>query len=83
MAKKTPAPVKTPSNQSKQLLDAIVTVRQLQEFIREHGTLEKALDAAVRVNALIKMTGGFDQLKEALEVVGKEPPKGGEPTAAD
>jgi hypothetical protein len=72
MAKKTPAPKTPTTGSSRQLIDAIATVRQLQEFIKEHGTLEKALAAAVRVHGLIEMTGGFDQLRQALEIVGKE-----------
>jgi pectate lyase len=72
MAKKTPTPKKTTTGGSKQLIDAIATVKQLQDFISEHGTLEKALAAAVRVHGLIKMSGGFDELKQALEIVGKE-----------
>lgn len=80
MAKKLPVAAKTTSGNSKQLLEAIVTVRQLQEFIREHGTLEKALAAATRVNGLIKLTGSFEQLKEALEIVGTEDAA---PTASD
>ena len=72
MAKKTPAPKKPTTGNSMQLIDAIATVKQLQDFIQEHGTLEKALAAAARVHGLIEMTGGFDQLKQALEIVGKE-----------
>jgi hypothetical protein len=72
MAKNTPAAKKTTAGGSKQLIDAIATVKQLQDFVKEHGTVEKALAAAVRVHGLIEMTGGFDQLKQALEIVGKE-----------
>jgi hypothetical protein len=72
MAKKTPAPKKPTADSSKQLIEAVATVIQLQGFIKEHGALEKALAAAVRVHGLIEMTGGFDQLKQALEIVGKE-----------
>jgi hypothetical protein len=72
MAKKTPAPKTTTTGSSKQLLDAIATVKKLQDFIKEHGTPEKALAAAVRVHCLIEMTGGFDHLKQALEIVGQE-----------
>jgi hypothetical protein len=71
MAKKTSAPKKTTSG-SKQLIEAIAAVKQLQDFVKEHGTVEKALAAAVRVHGLIEMTGGFDQLKQALEIVGQE-----------
>ena len=73
MAKKTPAAKKPTTASCKQLIDAIATVKQLQDFVKEHGTLEKALAAAVRVHGLIEMTGGFDQLKQALEIVGQEP----------
>jgi hypothetical protein len=73
MAKKAPALKKPATGSSKQLIDAIATVKQLQDFVKEHGTVEKALAAAVRVQGLIEMTGGFDPLKEALEIVGKEP----------
>ena len=72
MAKKTPVPTKPTTGNSKQLIEAIATVKQLQDFVREHGTTEKALAAAVRVHGLIEMTGGFDQLKEALDIVGQE-----------
>lgn len=72
MAKKSPAPKQPAASGCKQLIDAIATVKQLQDFIHEHGTPEKALAAAVRVHGLIEMTGGFAQLQEALEIVGKE-----------
>jgi hypothetical protein len=71
MAKKTP-PKKPTADGSRQLIDAIAAVKQLQDFVAEHGTLEKALAAAARVRGLIEMTGGFDQLKQALEIVGQE-----------
>jgi hypothetical protein len=73
MAKKTPAPKKTTTESAKNLIDAIATVKQLQDFIRQHGTVEDALAAAVRVHALIQLTGGFEQLKQALEIVGQDP----------
>jgi hypothetical protein len=73
MAKKVvPAPKKTPET-SKNLIDAIATVKQLQDFVKEHGTVEKALAAAVRVHGLIEMTGSFESLKQALEIVGQGP----------
>jgi hypothetical protein len=72
MAKKAPAPKKLATGNSQQLIDAIATVKQLQDFVKEHGTLEAALGATVRVHGLVELTGGFDQLKEALEIVGKE-----------
>ena len=71
MAKKTPAS-KPASDSSKQLMDAIATVKQIQDFIKEHGTLETALAAVVRVQGLSEMTGGFEPLKQALDIVGKE-----------
>jgi hypothetical protein len=72
MAKKIPA-AKPASDNCKQLMDAIATVKQIQEFIKEHGTLEAAGAAVARVQGLIEMTGGFDALTQALEIVGKEP----------
>ena len=73
MAKKTAAPKKPTTGSSTQLIDAIATVKQLQDFVKEHGSLEKALATAVQVHGLIEMTGGFDQLKQAMEIVGQEP----------
>jgi hypothetical protein len=73
MTKKAPTPKKPTSDSSKCLIDAIATVKQLQDFVQEHGSAEKALAAATRVHGLIKMTGGFDQLKQALEIVGQGP----------
>ena len=72
MAKKPPAPKKQTPGSSQQLIDAIATVKQLQDFIKEHGTLENTLAAVVRVHGLIELTGGFEQLKQALEVVGQQ-----------
>jgi hypothetical protein len=76
MAKKS-APHKPTADSSKQFIDAIAAVKQLQDFVKEHGSLEKALAAAVRVHGLIEMTGGFERLKQALEIIGQEcgPPK--------
>jgi hypothetical protein len=71
MARKTTTSKKPTTDSSKTLIDAIATVKQLQDFVKEHGTAEKALAAAVRVHGLIEMTGGFDQLKQALEIVGQ------------
>jgi hypothetical protein len=71
MTKKTP-PKKQTADSSTQLIDAIAIVKQLQEFVKEHGTLENALAAAVRVHGLIEMTGGFNHLKQALEIVGQQ-----------
>jgi hypothetical protein len=73
MAKKALAAKKPAAAGCTQLIEAIATVKQLQDFVKEHGTLEKALATAVRVHGLIEMTGGFPQLKEALEIVGQEP----------
>jgi hypothetical protein len=73
MAKKAPAPKAPAGDSSQQLVHAIVTVRNLQDFIQAHGGLDKALAAVTRVHDLITMTGGIDQLKQALEIVGQEP----------
>ena len=72
MAKKAPALKQQTTGSSQQLIDAIATVKQLQDFIKEHGALDQALAAATRVHGLIEMTGGFQQLKQALEIVGSE-----------
>ncbi len=72
MAKKAPAPKKQESDSGKQLVDAIVTVKRLQDFIRAHGGLQRALDEVLQVHELIKLTGGVEQLRQALEIVGKE-----------
>jgi hypothetical protein len=73
MAKKAAAPIKPQvDDTSKQLVDAIITVKNLQEFIREHGEVQKALDAVGRVQKLVQMTGGFEQLQQALTIVGQE-----------
>jgi hypothetical protein len=72
MAKKTAAPKKPATESCQQLIDAIAAVKQLQDFVKEHGTVEKALAAAVRVQGLIEMTGSFAALKQALEIVGQE-----------
>jgi hypothetical protein len=72
MAKKTPAAKSQSDDSSKQLVEAIVTVKNLQEFIREHGDVEKALEAVGRVHKLVDLTGGFAQLREALGIVGQE-----------
>ena len=71
MAKKSPTAKKPTPDSSKCLIAAIATVKQLQDFVQEHGTVEKALAAAARVHGLIEMTGGFDRLKQALEIVGQ------------
>jgi hypothetical protein len=71
MAKRIAAP-KSTANPSLSLIDAISAVKQLQDFIKEHGSWEAALAAVVRVQSLIEVTGGVDALKQALEIVGKE-----------
>jgi hypothetical protein len=76
MAKKAPTAKKPTTESSQCLIDAIATVKQLQDFVQEHGGIERALAAAARVHGLIEMTGGYCQLKHALEIVG-----GQEPTA--
>lgn len=75
MAKKVAAPKKpevaAPADASKQLVDAIVAVKHLQAFISQNGGLDNALAAVTRVDDLVKLTGSFAQLKQALEIVGK------------
>jgi len=73
MAKKVPAVKKPEADSTKNLIDAIVTVKHLQDFVRQHGGVEKAMDAVARVRQMVTLTGGFDQLQQALEIVGKEP----------
>lgn len=73
MAKKTPTPKKPAADSSRNLIDAIATVKQLQDFVKEHGDAAKALAAVARVRGLVEMTGGFDPLKQALEIVGQDP----------
>jgi hypothetical protein len=73
MAKQAVAVIKPQvEDSSKQLVDAIITVKNLQEFIRDHGEVQKALDAVGRVHKLVDMTGGFEQLQQALSIVGQE-----------
>jgi hypothetical protein len=72
MARRVPAPKKTEADSSQQLIGAIVTVRHLQDFIKHHGTLEQAQEAVARVLKLVELTGSFEQLKQALDIVGKE-----------
>ena len=71
MPKKTPAPKEPTTGSPQQLFDAIAVVKQLQDFIKEHGTLEDALAAVDRFHGLIDLTGGLNGLKEALTLVGK------------
>ena len=70
-----PAPVDTSKNL---LVKAVVTVRNLQDFIKDRGGLEAALGTVTRVGDLVASTGGFEELKAALEIVGREdtPPNG-------
>jgi hypothetical protein len=76
MAKKVPV-VKKPevaccSDKTQTLVEAIVTVRNLQDFIKDRDGLEGALGTVTRVGDLVAMTGGFAELKAALEIVGRE-----------
>jgi hypothetical protein len=73
MSKKAPSPKKPAADCSKHLIDAIATVKQLQDFVREYGSYDRALATVVRVQGLIEMTHGFEMLKQALEIVTKEP----------
>jgi hypothetical protein len=72
MVKKAPVVKSATPDSTKQLVDAIVTVKNLQSFIADHGSLEKALEAVARVQKMIDLTGGFDQLRQALQIVGRE-----------
>ncbi len=73
MAKK-PAVVKKPTpNCTKQLVEAIVTVKNLQDFIADHGDSAKAIEAVARVQKMVELTGGFESLVAALKIVGGEP----------
>jgi len=78
MAKKTTVAKKpegsSPSTKNQNLVEAIVTVRNLQDFIKERGGLEAALGTVTRVGDLIGLTGGFAELEAALEIVGGENP---------
>ena len=63
MAKKA-AVVKKPEvpssvGQDQNLVEAIVTVRNLQDFIKDRGGLEPALGTVARVGDLVALTGGF------------------------
>jgi hypothetical protein len=70
--KPTPAPKKPAPEANTTLVEAIVTVKHLQDFVKGQGGLEKALSEVAKVSELVEMTGGFGQLKQALEIVGKE-----------
>ncbi len=60
------------SDKTKNLREAIITVRNLEDFIKDRGGLEAALGTIARVGDLVALTGGFAELKEALEIVGRE-----------
>jgi hypothetical protein len=62
----------SPADKTKNLVEAIVTVRNLQDFIKDRNGLEAALGTVTRVGDLVALTGGFAELKAALEIVGRE-----------
>ena len=62
------------SDSTAKLVEAIITVRNLQDFIRDRGGVEPALGTVARVSDLVALTGGFDELKAALEIVGRDTP---------
>lgn len=73
MKKKAPPAAKQPAAEANTtLVEAIVTVKHLQDFVKCQGSLEKALGEVAKVAELVAMTGGFAQLKQALEIVGRE-----------
>ena len=49
--------VPSPSDKTKNLVEAIVTVRNLQDFIKDRGGLEAALGTVTRVGDLVALTG--------------------------
>ena len=65
----------TTAEHTKQLVEAIATVRSLQDFIKEQRGLESALGTVTRVSDLVTMTGSFGDLRAALEIVGREESK--------
>ena len=77
MAKRSAAAKKpegtTSTEHSKKLVEAIVTVRTLQDFIRDRGGLDAAIGTVNRVADLVSLTGSFHDLKSAMEIVGREP----------
>ena len=75
MAKKAVAAPKKPeaSAPNKQLVDAIITVKSLQDFIQQHGGVSQALSAVSGVQKLVELTGSFNALTQALSIVGGEP----------
>jgi len=76
MAKKAAAVkapnVAAPSEKTLVLVEAIVAVRNLDSFIKDRGSLEAALGTVSRVGDLVALTGGFEELKAALEIVGRD-----------
>ncbi len=60
------------SDSTAKLVEAIIAVRNLQDFVRDRGGVEPALGTVARVCDLVALTGGFDELKAALEIVGRE-----------
>jgi hypothetical protein len=64
--------VPSPSDKTKNLVEAIVTVRNLQDFIKDRCGLDAALGTVARVADLVTLTGSFEELKAALEIVGRE-----------
>jgi hypothetical protein len=64
--------VTTPAEKTKVWVDAIVAVRNLDSFIKDRGGLEAALGTVDRVADLVALTGSFEDLKSALEIVGRE-----------
>ena len=75
MAKKAVAAPKKPeaSAPNQQLVDAIITVKGLQDFIQQHRGVAQALSAVAGVQKLVDLTGGFESLTQALAIVGGEP----------
>jgi hypothetical protein len=73
MAKKAAAPKPQTPDSNKQLVDAIITVKRLQDFMGQHGGLERAVSVVAGVEDMVQLTGGFLQLRQALEIVGKVP----------
>ena len=67
MAKKAAAAPKKPESSApnKQLVDAIITVKSLQDFIQQHGGVAQALSAVTSVQKLVDLTGGFTALTQS------------------
>jgi len=68
---KSPEVPKAPET-TKVSVEAIIAVRTLDTFIKDRGSLEAALGTVSRVGDLVALTGGFAELKAALEIVGRE-----------